>query len=198
MSDFERYRLAPHEEWARLVFEHITQRGWSVVPMGAQVLAPQVAAMLSAMEQPDPTAAFVRYMPDGFAVHLGKQTTFFFDAKVGKTIEKAAYIVYQAFAGEDRAVFVCLKHRECVYWVPIRDLAFLDSQVYVGRFPEQRRMPVDDEGWIAPRLWPRWKYLEWKQQHPEASGTPFRYFDFPAMTKWLYLGFAGCSQENQA
>ena len=54
------------------------------------------------MKNPDPTARFLRYMPDGFAVREESEEAFFFDAKSGPTIEKDAYLAYQAFAGSDR------------------------------------------------------------------------------------------------
>jgi len=130
---------------------------------------------------PDATIRFLRYMPDGFAVHAGTQQGWFVDAKVGRSIEKDAYLVYTAFAGDDRNVCVYVKSGMDVYVVSARDLRFLDSSEYVGRFSPDDRMPIDEAGWIAPRLWPRQKYLMWKRNHPEASGTAFKYLDLDSM-----------------
>jgi len=181
-------RLGPHEEWAQEVFAHIEAHGWQVVPLGAERVAPDVSKVLSAMQNPDATARFVRYMPDGFAIHTGKEQAWFFDAKVGRSIEKDAYEAYMAFAGDERRVYVCIRWQLAVYWVSVRNIAFLDSREVVGGFREDHRMPIDDEEWIAPRLWPRAKYLRWKLSHPGASGTAFRYLDFAAMEAYRWKG----------
>jgi hypothetical protein len=139
------------------------------------------------MESPDATARFLRYMPDGFAVHVGKEQGYFFDAKIGRSIEKDAYLAYMAFAGEDRRVYVCVKWSGAVYWIPVRSLSFMDSADYVEQFSPEKRMPIDEDGWIAPRLWPRPKYMGWKMMHPAASGTAFRYLDFLAMTQYRWM-----------
>jgi len=187
MSEFAG-RLGPHEDWAQQVFAHIEAHGWQVVPLGAERVAPDASKVLSAMRNPDATARFVRYMPDGFAIHRQKEKAFFFDAKVGRSIEKDAYIAYLAFAGKDRSVYVCLKNESIVYWVPIKAIAFYDSEEYVSRFPPDRRMPIDEDGWIAPRLWLPSKYHNWKQQHPSASGTAFRYVDFGRLVAYRRTG----------
>ena len=185
MNDFEK-RLAPHEEWAAKVFAHIAAQGWRTVPLGAERIAPGVQKALSAMQSPDPTARFVRYMPDGFAVNIGAEKAYFFDAKCGRTIEKDAFQAYKAFAGDDRSVFVCIRWQETIYWIPVRAIVFLDSIGVVSEFAIDHRMPIDEDDWIAPRLWPREKYIQWKYRHPGASGTAFRYVDFEAMAQYRY------------
>lgn len=183
MSGFA-YRLKRGEEWAAEVVRFIEEQGWKTVPLGAENVAPEAHRLLSFMKNPDPTARFLRYMPDGFAVKEEGEEAFFFDAKSGPTIEKNAYLAYQAFAGNDRRVFVFIRNGDDTYCVPIRKLKFLDSWDCVRSFPPDRQMPVDEDGWIAPRLWPEAKYLAWKRRNPHASGTPFRYFDLGAMSKY--------------
>ena len=176
------YRLKRGEEWAAEVVKIIEQRGWKTVPLGAENVAPEVHHLLSMMKNPDPTARFLRYMPDGFAVREESEEAFFFDAKSGPTIEKDAYLAYQAFAGSDRRVFVFVRHLGNTYCVPVNDLRLQDSREVVRRYP--RPLPVDEDGWIAPRLLPRDEYLRWKSRNPQASGTPFRYFDLGAMSRY--------------
>ncbi len=178
------YRLKRGEEWAAEVVKIIEQRGWKTVPLGVENVASEVHRLLSMMKNPDPTARFLRYMPDGFAVREESEEAFFFDAKSGETIEKDAYLAYRALAGSDRRVFVFIRHLGNTYCVPVNDLRFKDSWEVVRRYP--RPLPVDEDGWIAPRLLPRDEYLRWKSRNPQASGTSFRYFDLPAMRKYRF------------
>ena len=183
---FTDVRLPYAKEWEVQNRQEIQAQGWQVVPMGAENVAPDVQKALSFMENPDSTARFVKYMPDGFAVNIEGETAYFFDSKRGKSIEKDAYIAYIAFAGEDRKMFVMIKtDNGKIYDVPVSELKFLCSHKYVSKFPEHRRMPIDDDGWIAPRLWPDDKYLVWKAKCKNASGTPFKYFDFNKMQQFL-------------
>ncbi len=166
----------------------LKSQGKLIVPMGAEKVAPRVQEMLRKIENPDNTARFFRYTPDGFAVDVESGEAFFYDCKDGRAIEKEAFENYVAYAGEDRSVFVFIKHGEKTYQVPLRGLSLLDSWEEVGRYCEEKRMPIDEDGWIAPRLWPKWKYDEWKANHQGASGTPFRYFDFKKMEQFVLNG----------
>lgn len=184
MNSFEG-RKAPHDSWAEEVFRSIREEGWILVPMGIERIAPNAHPRLKAMLDPDPTSAFLRFMPDGFAVHPTKAESYFFDIKTGYTIEREPYECYRAFAGNDRQVFLYLYYAKAgKYLVPLPALVFLDSWRYIATFPEEWQMPVDEEGWICPRDWPEDKYQRWKSSHPTASGTPFRYLDFPAMERF--------------
>lgn len=181
-NGFTNVRLPYAEQWQDECIERMKSDGWEVVPMGAENVAPSVQQALSMMANPDATARFVRYMPDGFAVKVEEETAIFFDAKRGKSIEKDAYIAYLAFAGDNRNVYIMIKSENgAVYRVPVKGLKFLCSREYVAKFTEYNRIPVDDDGWIAPRLWPEDRYREWKRRYQTASGTPFKYFDFKQM-----------------
>src|SRR5690606_30914853 len=140
--------------------------------------------LLSMMKNPDPTARFLRYMPDGFAVREESEEAFFFDAKFGETIEKDAYLAYRTFAGSDRRGFVFIRHLRNTYCVPVIDLRCQDAGEVARRYP--RPLAVDEDGWIAPRLLPRDEYLQWKSRSPQASGTSFRYFDRRAMRNYRF------------
>ena len=186
-NGFTDVRLPYAEEWQNECIERMKSDGWEVVPMGAENVAPSVQQALSMMANPDATARFVRYMPDGFAVKIEDETAVFFDAKRGRSIEKDAYIAYLAFAGDDRNVHIMIKSDNGdIYYVPVRGLKFLCSHEYVSKFPENKRMPIDEDGWIAPRLWLEDKYQGWKQRYKMASGTPFKYFDFGNMEEYRY------------
>ncbi len=175
-------RLQKGNEWAEKVQQIIEGRGWKTVPMGAENLAPDIHKALSGMKNPDPTASFVRYLPDGFAVNVGKEQAFFFDAKAGNSIQKEAYEAYLAFAGKNRRVFVFIEAGGKTYCVPVQELKFQNSHEVVAGYPMP--LPVDGDGWIAPRLLPFGHYLSWKNRFPQASGTPYRRFDLVAMAEY--------------
>ncbi len=157
--------------------------------MGAENLAPDIHKALSGMKNPDPTASFVRYLPDGFAVDVDGEQAFFFDAKAGSNIQKEAYEAYMAFAGENRRVYVFIETGGKAYCVPVRELKFLNSYEVVADY--QTPLPVDGDGWIAPRLLPLAEYLDWKMKYPQASGTPYRRFDFAAMSDYRLTSIEG-------
>jgi hypothetical protein len=176
-------RLSRGVEFQNEVQEIVKRNGWEFVPMGAENIAPNVHRMMSKMENPDNTVRFVRYMPDGFAVHPEKEEAFFLDCKHSDTIEKDAYINYLTYAGEDRRVYVFIKSQDQVYCVPLKKLQFQDSHEVVRKYPNP--MPVDSEGWIAPREWPDEKYLAWKSRYRSASGTAYKYIDFERLEKYI-------------
>jgi hypothetical protein len=176
-------RLAKGNVWLEEVKQLLERRGLRTVLIGAEHVAPEVHKALSDMRNPDATAMFVRYLPDGFAVNIGTEEAFFFDAKAGKTIEKKAYETYLDFAGKDRKVFIFIRNSKGeTYCVPVRELRFRNSQEVVAKYNFQ--LPIDEGGWIAPRLLNEEDYRRWKKRHPEASGTPYRYFDFDAMKQY--------------
>lgn len=177
-------RLTIAERWSNECIEDLSASGWLVVPMGAENVAPEVQNALSMMRNPDATARFVRYMPDGFAVMVESEEAMFYDAKCGKSIEKDAYIAYMAFAGDNRRVYVRIKNGKDKYNVPVRKLMFLNSHKEVEKYPVHLQMPIDEDGWIAPRLWCPEKYNKWKYRYSTASGTPFKYFDFDAISEF--------------
>ncbi|MFW9989887.1 MAG: hypothetical protein ACFFC3_14645 [Candidatus Odinarchaeota archaeon] len=172
--------------WSKKVFEIIKNKGLHVVSMGAENIVPEVHTILSFMKNPDNTSKFVRYMPDGFAIDEKKETAFFYDAKNGKAIEKDAYLTYLTFAADNRRLYIFIQNDADKYCVPIDKLAFIDSYSEVSKYSLEMQLPIDDDGWIAPRLLPENKYLKWKYSHSDKSGTPYKYFDFDAMKKYLF------------
>lgn len=134
----------------------------------------------------NPSIRFVRYFPDGVAADFNANVAFFWDAKMGTSIERDAYDTYLEFAESGRELYLFIKSENSQYCVPIEKVEFKDSYLYVSQFHEKNQMPIDPDGWIAPRMWPEQRYLDWKFKHPEASGTPFKYFSFGKMGEWLF------------
>lgn len=153
----------------------------------------------------NPSIKFIRYFPDGIASDFNINHAFFWDAKLGISIEKNAYDTYCEIGDSGREFYLFIKTvstNSYFYCVPISAVEFKNSAKYVSQFSIQNQMPVDENGWIAPRLWPEERYLSWKFKHPEASGTPFRYFDFDAMKQWVlswpfnYQNVVGVIEQN--
>jgi hypothetical protein len=175
-------RLSVGEQWEQDLRAKLEAEGLQVIPLADKTLEAHQA--LSALREPGETARFIRYMPDGAAVEVERQDAYFFDAKAGNSIEKDAYLAYLAFAGERRRCDIYVRRPSGdVYRVPARKLVLIPAEVSVAPFPPDRQMPIED-GWLAPRRWPREKYLRWKAGNQQASGTAFRYIDFAALGQY--------------
>ena len=57
--------LVKAKRWETEVNQHLTKRGWIVVPMGTENLLPKVQKAIINMKDPDETANFIKYLPDG-------------------------------------------------------------------------------------------------------------------------------------
>ncbi len=171
--------LVKAKRWETEVNQHLTKRGWIVVPMGTENILPKVQKAIINMKDPDETANFIKYLPDGFAVNIEKEKAFFYDAKNGKSIQKEAYQTYMMFAGKNRNFYLFIKNESYVYIVPIRKICLKPPKII-----NEYSLPIDDDGWASPRLWSTEKYLAWKNKHPYASGTAFKYFDFEKMENY--------------
>lgn len=171
--------LIKAKKWEIEVKKYLTKHGWIVVPMGAENILPEVQEAIKRMKKPDGTAKFIKYLPDGFAINVKKEKAFFYDAKNSKSIEKEAYLTYMIFAGKNRNFYLFIKADYYVYIVPIRKL-YLKQPKIINEYS----LPIDDDGWASPRLWPSEKYLDWKRKYPSASGTAFKYFDFEKMANY--------------
>lgn len=134
---------------------------------------------LTLAKSPDFAARFVRYAPDGMYItnDLGCH---YFDAKIGLTLEKDAYEVYLAYAVAAKCpVELFVQHDKSIFWQNVSDLQFLDSNEVVAAFPENKRFPVDHEGWICPRQSSHLRLLK-----KNMSGTPFKYLDKRGLLFW--------------
>lgn len=184
MSEAFQMRCAAGMLWDDEVSSHLSSQGYEIARHNVENTAPHFAKYPNYATSDNPSIRFVRYFPDGVAADFKNNVAFFWDAKNGNSIEKNAYETYLEFGANGREFFLFIKYDHNIYCVPLGEVKFFNSFQYVSRFPEYTRMPVDDGGWIAPRLWPEKKYLQWKYKNPEASGTPYRYFDFGDMKHW--------------
>lgn len=173
-------RCEKGSKWAAEVKAILEERGHSVVPMGAEHIAPKVQQALTRMDDPDPTAMFVRFLPDCFLVHGTREDAYFIDAKCGSSIEKEAYSAYMLLANSGLNVYVMIKYGGNIYCVSVDELPFKDSQEHVQQYPNPH--PVDEDGWIAPRLRPDAR--AWAKSHPNASGTRYKEIDFSRLHEW--------------
>jgi hypothetical protein len=189
MSEAFLYRLALGDAWSKEVKSTLEcDKDLIVVPMGAENVVPQIQNIISSMKHPDETIKFIRFFPDGYVINPDEESAFFYDAKYGTTIEKDAYKTYLAFSSFNRRLLIFIKNISRVYCVPLNKMIFQDSEEYVSHFPKEKQLPIDKEGWIAPRKLPQEKYDEWKWRNINASGTPFKYFDFSAMLDFEIQG----------
>jgi hypothetical protein len=145
----------------------------------------------------DLTSQYFRYHPDGFYIATKDQKSVYFDAKDSKAIEKDAFQIYELMMKMGLTVILCIKVLEDiphsksqytrVYQIPIQNVKLISGIKSVSEYPNP--LPVDIDDWIAPRLLSKEAYIDWKNQHSLASGTPFRYFDFANMKEYLVTNY---------
>jgi hypothetical protein len=177
-------RLALGDIWAKEIKTILdNDKDLIIVPMGLENVLSNHYSILSSMKEPSSTIKFIRFFPDGYAINLKEEDAFFYDAKFGQTIEKDAFNTYCVFVGHDRRMVIFIKNYSKIYCVPLQKIKFQNSEEKTSQY-KHLKLPVDNEGWIAPRLLPEEKYKDWKLKNPLASGTPYKYFDFRAMEKY--------------
>lgn len=177
------HRSAIGEAWDKEVTENLSV-SFHIVSYGIEKVARNLTGMARNTSSDNACIRSARYLPDGLAADLVNNIAFYWDAKAAKAIEKDAFIAYSELAGSNKEFYIFIKFSGIKYCVPLKYVEFFDSKQYVERFTEQ--LPVDSEGWIAPRLLPESKYFSWKERSPLASGTPCKYFDFGKMNKWQF------------
>lgn len=187
-SDFDR-RRQPHDEAVAAEKQRLEKEGHLVLPLGVERYPEDIRGALSKMNKANGTIKHERHQPDLLDVDPQTENGEYVELKVAKTIERDSYNACKRKAETGGRLIVKIHHPEtdARYEVPFGALAFKDSWAVVSEFPEDKRMPVDDDGWINPRLWPDGKYLRWKRSHPSGSGTAFRYFDFSAMEQYRVI-----------
>lgn len=187
MSEAFNGRLEYGTAWDNEVASKLKESKYEIARYGIEHVGNHFTKNSAYFKCENPSIRFARYFPDGLAADFSHDVAFFWDAKIGASIERDAYETYCGIAGNSREFYLFIKEKQYSkkYCVPLTAVEFLDSMGYVSKFSEQNQMPVVD-GWIAPRAWPEDKYLKWKLNHPEASGTPFKYFNFALMDCWKY------------
>lgn len=168
--------------WAKQVRDMLEDKGHHVVFIGAEHIAPEVHDLLSGMELPDKTAQFIRFMPDCFLVHGERDEAYFVEAKAANNIEKQAYEAYDILCEKDLNVYLVIRYRGKCYCCHFDDLPLIDSRQVVEQYSNP--LPIDQDGWIAPRLQPMIDYRRWKRRFPHASGTPYKRIDLDRLTPW--------------
>jgi hypothetical protein len=169
-------------EWDNEVSSHLNSAGYEIGRYNIENIAPHFTTATGYANANNPSIRFVRYFPDGIASDFKNDVAFFWDAKIGRSIEKDAYETYCEFGKTGREFYLFIKSGAILYCVPIDNVKFLDSLQFVSGY--SFKLPVDSDGWIAPRLLSESTYKRWKYKSPNASGTPYRMFDFNKMREW--------------
>lgn len=180
MSFQDRIRLAEAFEKEVEAYLQARQAVLSVAKNGTEHTHPKFVDMLR--RNADAGAKFVRFAPDGVFLQANGRVIHW-EAKAGKHIEKDAYETYMAYSSFGCRVAVFVKNSDMagrVYWQFVEKIGFIPSVEVVGKFPPNRRHPIDAEDWICPR-----------SGHGYAgrgSGTPYREIDFGSLqviTDWV-------------
>ena len=171
-SNFD-IRVEPGVEFERELFKELNAHKdvTAIALNGTEHTHPDFVEIIRHNESD--AAKFVRYAPDG-VMECKSKRVIHFDAKAAKSIEKDAYNVYMKYHRTGCTVIIFVKHPATGmrYWQYVQNIQLLDSTIVVSQYPEHRRFPIDDDGWIAPRLKRGFKSTK------KYSGTPFKYFDF--------------------
>jgi hypothetical protein len=196
-SDPFNYRLMKGNSYEDECFSRLSRMGFKVRRHGLEHIHPNLHNTLR--NSSDPTSELNRFQPDQLIQDMDLGNSCFIEVKHSDTIEKRPYQTYKALSDAFNCkVLICIKSKltNAEYWVPIQSLELIPGSISVKEFPPEERLPVDSDGWIAPRLLKKeasdyfnyQKYIEWKKRS-KGSGTPFRYFDFEVLTdfkNWAY------------
>lgn len=151
--------------------------------IGIENVAPNLLEIIDKGDYTDFTSKWIRYQPDAVVLNTRLHQSYYIEVKASDNIEKDAYRAYSKLAEIGCNVFLLILNNEGEkYVVSIENVKLEPGKETVSRYDEP--MPVDADGWIAPRLWDQSKYLKWKEKYPRMSGTPFRRFDFGAMKEY--------------
>lgn len=143
----------------------------SVAKNGTEHTHPQFVVDLR--RRNDRGSKLVRFAPDGVA--LQTCGVWHWEAKAGKHIEKDAYETYMAYRGMGARLLVFLRHPDgTVYYQEVQRIGFVPSINVVGKFPVDRRHPIDEDDWICPRMGHGYA--------GSGSGTAYKEVDFSSLT----------------
>ena len=177
-------RIKTADDYANSLAEKLRGMGYIIEFTGTEHVAPNLQHELSSDKYTDITSRDIRYQPDAGIANPITGKSHYLEIKHSDAIEKHAYITYMEKHESGKSVMIAIKSRSGKeYWLPINELVLIDGNVTASKY--RNPFPVDDDGWIAPRLMDKQRYYKWKQKHPRASGTPFRYIDFDAIRRWL-------------
>ncbi len=122
-------------------------------------------------------ALFLRFAPDGVILieNNGKKNLYHWEAKNAKNIERDAYQTYLKYQTAGCRIFIFVLDGGLIYFQILNKLKFIDSQAILDRYPNGKRFPVDEDGWICP---------------PPRNGekrTPYKEIDFSSMKPFVCL-----------
>ena len=86
-------------------------------------------------------------------------------------------IPFRMARGAGCRVILFVRYGGEAYWQDIERVGLIDGHETVACYPEARRFPVDEEGWIKPRSKPGF------QGSVVMSGTPYREIDLSTMNR---------------
>lgn len=167
---------------------YLTKLGYIITDHGYERTHTKIQSEIN--EWKDETSKFIRYQPDRFAVDITTKTSFLYEQKNGDQIEKDAYLTYMNLysIGCDILLFIKNKKKN-VYKVNVENIKFIDSKKIINNMPNYFiKPPIDEEGWISPRLLNKKDYYKWKNK-TRGSGTPYKYFDFENMEEYILKDF---------
>jgi len=145
----------------------------AIAANGTEHTHPDFVALLR--NDRSPASKFIRFAPDGALLHKTVGVVHY-DAKAAKAIEKDAYETYMNYVSCGCRVVLFVKHEVSVYCQDIQKVCLIDGNETISKFPENRRFPVDQDGWICPRQ-------SFRQLNGRMSGTPYKEIDFTSMKK---------------
>lgn len=166
-------RAAYGEEFSKEIFEDLQRWGFSVAMNGTEHTHSDFVKLLKTSR--DKTSLMIRYAPDG-VIAIGKvPRSAYVEAKRSKYIERDAYENYLRLANDGAIVFV-------VFSVGGNKLFDLAQNIQFLPPHELNDWPLDDDGWMCPRLHPN--FLEKKRNGFNGSGTPYKAVAWENLHKW--------------
>lgn len=148
--------------------EYFESLGYRVFNFGAEHMHPVLQYAL--IESNDATSLFFKHLPD-FAYFDG-ETLVLYDAKLGGSINREAYLAYMNLFKIGCTVLICVRNKKDEeYHVPVQDLKLL--------YGRSMYIPIIN-GWYCPREMDSLEYMAW-QSRTRGSGAAYRYIDFEAI-----------------
>jgi len=170
-------RIEKARTFENFVLEYLQSRGFHTALNGTEHTHPKFVSYISRSN--DQTSLSIRFQPDAVACTKDDpHHSFYVEAKAAKTIERTAYEQYMRLC-KSGSIVIIIFQRLNNHWNFIENIRLIDGHETVTKFPERRRYPVHEDGWIYPREHPQWNQNRWHRR--QMAGTPYREVD-PAST----------------
>jgi len=166
-------RIAKASAFEKQLFSKIEKMGFVVAINGTEHILPGFTDGLR--KSTDQTSLAIRFQPDGVARIGIVPRSFYVEAKASKSIEKTAYEQYNKLRDAGNIVVIVFQPLNWK-WCFVDEMPLEDGNITASRYAEDRRFPVDDEGWLCPR----------KSKHgtQRGSGTPYRLLIESELIEW--------------